>query len=70
MICIVYFTPFAIPLSIVWFFVVLWTILAPLTGNGLECEPLEGKGLAAKQGSGGDGGGAPACPGEHQSPGR
>ena len=51
-------------------FLHLLTTLPPVPGIGLECEPLEGEGLAAQQGSGGDGGGAPARPGQHQSPGR
>ena len=57
-------------MSIVWLFVMLWTILAPMPGIGLECKPLQCKCLAAKQGSSGDGGGAPGCPGQHKSPGR
>ena len=42
-------------------------VLTPARGRiGLECKPLEGEGLAADKGSGGDGGGAAAGSGEHE----
>ena len=45
-------------------------VLTPARGRiGLECKPLEGEGLAANKGSGGDGGGAAAGSGEHQTSG-
>ena len=45
-------------------------VLTPARGRiGLECKPLEGEGLAADEGSGGDGGGATAGSSEHETSG-
>ena len=68
----VYFTPFAIySLCIVQRFLMLMThlltILAPMPGIGLKCQPLDGEGLSTKQGSSGDGGSTPTGSGQHQA---
>ena len=72
MICMVYFTPFAIYyMCIVQLFLMLMThmstILAPMPGIGLKCQPLDSKSLSTEQGSSGDGGSTPTCPGQHQA---